>query len=182
MHKTQGINPTDLTKRHRHKFILELARCFLAFGAPTHRVEGQLNSAAKVLSTHAEFLLLPNVIFVSFHDESDSHAATLHVIKQIGGISLSQLHSTHSIFKGVLHHELSAEQGWKQLAAVRDSPLPYSRHQKCFIAFLCGFSITPLAFGGSLVDAVAAGAFAMCLAALALFVASSNPLVAKIFE
>src|ERR1700736_2919968 len=74
---------------HGHKFIIEMARCSLAFGAPSHRLEAQLSTAANVLDIHAEFLLLPNVVFISFFDaEQGAHSSGLHVIKRIGGISL----------------------------------------------------------------------------------------------
>ena len=72
--------------------------------------------------------------------------------------------------------------GWRHLDAIRTSSPPFSRLEQCFIAFLAGFTITVLAFGGSTADAACAGAFAFLLTSLALFASGSNPMIAKVFE
>jgi uncharacterized membrane protein YjjP (DUF1212 family) len=144
---------------HSHKFLIEMARCSLAFGAPSHRLEAQLSTAASVLDIHAEFLLLPNVVFISFFDaELCGHGSGLHVIKRIGGVSLSQLRAAHAIYKKVISSECTPEQGWKALVITQQqSKLPYQEAARCLIAFLCGAVITVLAFDGSFFDAVASG-------------------------
>jgi uncharacterized membrane protein YjjP (DUF1212 family) len=177
--KTQSVADT----MHCHKFIIEMARCSLAFGAPSHRLEAQLSTAAKVLDIHAEFLLLPNVVFISFFDaEQGAHSSGLHVIKRIGGISLSQLRATHSIYKKVVSLEHTPEQGWKALIIIQQSKLPYREVVRCLIAFLCGAVITALAFDGSFLDAVAAGIAQGSLAFLNFKMIGSEPIVARIFE
>ena len=168
---------------HCHKFIIETARCFLAFGAPAHRLESQLNNAAKILNIQAEFLLLPNVVFISFHDsEQGSHATGLHVIKRIGNISLSQLRDTQHTYKRVVSLKATPEEGWKSLLIIQHSHLPYSERFRTFIAFLCGAVITLLAFDGSFLDAMIAGAAQGCLAFLNFYMIGSEPIVARIFE
>lgn len=178
-HKTRST--TDIM--HCHKFIIEAARCFLAFGAPAHRLETQLTTAAKVLDIHAEFLLLPNVVFISFHDaEQGSQGTGLHVIKRIGNISLSQLRSTHHIFKSVIAFDATPEQGWRSLLIVQHARLSYSDNFRCFVAFLCGAVITLLAFDGSFLDAMIAGAAQGSLAFLNFYMIGTEPIVARIFE
>lgn len=168
---------------HCHKFIIEMARCSLAFGAPSHRLEAQLSTAAKVLDIHAEFLLLPNVVFISFFDaEQGAHSSGLHVIKRIGGISLSQLRATHSVYNKVISLECTPEQGWKTLVITQQSKLPYRDIARCLIAFLCGAVITVMAFDGSFLDAVAAGIAQGSLAFLNFKMIGSEPIVARIFE
>lgn len=168
---------------HCHKFIIEMARCSLAFGAPSHRLEAQLSTTAKVLDIHAEFLLLPNVVFISFFDaEQGAHSSGLHVIKRIGGISLSQLRATHSIYKEVVGLECTPEQGWKALVITQQSRLPCREIARCFIAFLCGAVITVMAFDGSFLDAFAAGIAQGSLAFLNFKMIGSEPIVARIFE
>jgi len=168
---------------HGHKFIIEMARCSLAFGAPSHRLEAQLSTAANVLDIHAEFLLLPNVVFISFFDaEQGAHSSGLHVIKRIGGISLSQLRATHAVYKKVISSECTPEQGWKALVITQQLKLPYREAARCLIAFLCGAVITVLAFDGSFFDAVAAGIAQGSLAFLNFKMIGSEPIVARIFE
>lgn len=168
---------------HGHKFIIEMARCSLAFGAPAHRLEAQLGTAAKVLDIHAEFLLLPNVVFISFFDEEQgAHGSGLHVIKRIGGISLSQLRATHAIYQKVIGSKCTPEQGWKALVIIQQLKLPHREAARCFIAFLCGAVITVLAFDGSFFDAIAAGIAQGSLAFLNFKMIGSEPIVARIFE
>lgn len=88
--------------KHRQKYIIELARAFLTYGAPTHRIEKQLKRSAVRLGIRStEFLLLPNIIFISFHEEESSQVDSLHIIMQIGGIFLSQLYATHQLYEEV---------------------------------------------------------------------------------
>jgi|ERR1700694_74593 len=178
----QKITLDDTPSRHRKKLILELTRALLAYGAPTHRIEAQLKSIAKVLVIQTEFLLMPNLIFVSFHDEMEGHTASLYVIKEIAGISLTKLKDTHVIYQDVIHKMATAEDGYRRLVAVRIRKTAYTRRQRCLIAFLSGASIAALAFEGSFIDAIVSGICATCVAFLAMYVACDNPLVAKIFE
>jgi len=187
---SSDMEPSSATKAksvadtmHGHKFIIEMARCSLAFGAPSHRLEAQLSTAANVLDIHAEFLLLPNVVFISFFDaEQGAHSSGLHVIKRIGGISLSQLRATHAVYKKVISSECTPEQGWKALVITQQWKLPYREAARCLIAFLCGAVITVMAFDGSFFDAVAAGIAQGSLAFLNFKMIGSEPIVARIFE
>ena len=164
---------------HCHKFIIEIARCLLAFGAPAHRLESQLTRAAKVLNIQAELLLLPNVVFISFHGNQGSG---LHIIKKIGNISLSQLRDSQHIYQRVVSLEATPEQGWRSLMVVQHRRLPYSEQIRCLIAFLCGATITILAFHGSFLDAMIAGGAQGCLAFLNFYMIGTEPIVARIFE
>ncbi len=179
---SEKITLDDTPSRHRKKLILELTRALLAYGAPTHRIEAQLKGIAKVLVIQTEFLLMPNVIFVSFHDEMEGHTASLYVIKEIAGISLTKLKDTHVIYQEVIHKMTTAEDGYRRLVAVRLRKTAYTRRQRCLIAFLSGASIAALAFEGSFIDAIVSGVCATFVAFLAMYVACDNPLIAKIFE
>lgn len=159
-----------------------MAQSFLSYGAPTHSLEAQLKKTAKALGINATFLLLPNIVFISFQAEDGVHATGLHIITQIGSLSLSQLRDTHSVYRRVIRHEWDAQRGWQALKAISNVPTPFSGWQQSLFAFLAGFTITLLAFDGSTADACCAGLFAALLSGLALFAATSNPLIAKVFE
>lgn len=47
---------------NRRKFIIKLARALMTFSAPSHRIEMQLSSAARVLELEAEFVHLPSIV------------------------------------------------------------------------------------------------------------------------
>jgi len=168
---------------HCQKFIIEAARCFLAFGTPAHKLEAQLNTSSKVLGIRTEFLLLPNVVLLSFYDaEQGARPSDLHVVKKIGGISLSQLRATHTLYKGVINQTITPQNGWKALIAIQQSHPPYSYPIRCFIGFLCGAVITLLAFEGSFLDAMIAGACQGILVFLIFHMMDSEPLLARLIE
>lgn len=119
---------------------------------------------------------------MSFQAEDGVHVTGLHIITQIGGLSLSRLRATHSVYRRVIRHEWDAQQGWQALKAISDLPAPFTNWQQCAVAFFAGFTITLLAFDGSTADACCAGLFASAVWALSVFAETSNPLIAKVFE
>ena len=127
-------------------------------------------------------MLLPNVIFISFQADDGVHVTGLHIVTQIGTLSLSQLRATHRVYTKVVRHQWDAQHGWQALKVIGEAAPPFSQWQQCIIAFLAGFTITLLAFDGSTADALCSGVFAALLSTLASFVATSNPLLAKVFE
>lgn len=53
----------------RQNFILKLARAFMMFGAPSHRLEAQIQATARVLELpHCSAMYLPGVLLVNFGD------------------------------------------------------------------------------------------------------------------
>lgn len=168
---------------HCHKFIIETARSLLAFGAPAHRLESQLTRAAQVLEIQAEFMLLPNVVFISFHDpEQSNQGSGLHVIKRTGGISISQLRDAQHVYRDVVSLKATPEHGWRSLLAIQHSKTPYSERIRVGVAFLCGAVITILAFDGSFLDAIIAGSAQATLAFLNFYMIGKEPTLARIFE
>ncbi|KAJ8454118.1 hypothetical protein ONZ51_g13212 [Trametes cubensis] len=49
---------------NRQKFLMRLAKALMTFGAPSHRIESQLLSAARILEVDAEFIHIPGVIIL----------------------------------------------------------------------------------------------------------------------
>jgi uncharacterized membrane protein YjjP (DUF1212 family) len=174
--------PTD--EMHAQKFCIEVARCFLAYGAPAHHLEAHLAKLASVLNTRAEFLLLPNIVFASFYDlKGGSDAAGgLHAIKKVGALSLSQLQQTNTVYKRVFEQSISPEEGWKELLIIQESNPPHSDAVRGLIAFCCAAVITPLAFGGSFLDALVAGVAQCSLAILSSRMTGESAVTARIFE
>jgi uncharacterized membrane protein YjjP (DUF1212 family) len=175
---------TKAEEMHAQKFCIEVARTFLSFGAPAHHLEAQLRKAAHDLHIQAEFLLLPNTVFVSFYDINNptDAAGGLHAIKQVGSLSITQLRKTYSIYKQVVSEKIGPEKGWQELEALQVSDPPHSDWIRIGVAFLCGAVITCLAFDGSLLDAFIAGIAQGILAALMFKMVGSEPVIARIFE
>jgi uncharacterized membrane protein YjjP (DUF1212 family) len=173
---------TLVTATHqRQKFILRLAKALMVFGAPSHRIESQLNATALVLEVPAQFVHLPNIIIASF-GEADANASDTHFIKASGGLNLGQLHKVHQVYREVVHDEIGVEKGSALLSQLLKEKPIYSLKLRCAIAFLCCALICPLAFGGSFLDMWVAGACGAVLCFLQLQAAGKSAMYANVFE
>lgn len=162
-------------------FLLILAQALMKFGAPSHRNEAQLKSAARILEISAQFVQLPNIILCSF-GEMDGDMSETHWVKSPGRIWLGNLQRTHEIYRSVMHDEKSATEGASELKKLLAEPPIYSNLLRCIFAFTLSGMICPLAFGGSFLDAWVAGAGGFILCFIQLFLVVNNPFIAAIFE
>lgn len=169
------------TRTQREMFILRLAKALMTFGAPSHRIESQLDATAIVLEVNAQFIHLPSVIIASFGDQ-DNQASETHFVKANGRLALGKLHNVHQVYRQVVHDEISAEEGTVLLTKLMREPPLYNSLIRCFIAFLCCALICPLAFGGSFLDMWVAGACGAVLCFLQLHAATKSAMYANVFE
>lgn len=166
---------------NRQMFLTRLAQALMTFGAPSHRIESQLLSAAKILEVDAEFIHIPGVIMCSFGDQ-ETKTSELHFVKCGGRLSLGSLHDVHTIYRTVVHDEVSAKQATAQLDALLKAKPLYNAIIRTFLAFALSSLICPLAFGGSFVDMWIAGAGAVFLSTMQIRVASKSVLYANVYE
>ena len=173
--------PFFLAILSRQQFIMKLARCLMAFGAPSHRIESQLAAAARILEVDAEFIHLPNLIIVCFGDPETKTSET-HFLRCSGRLALGSLHKVHQIYRRVVHDEMSARKATEELVRILESKPIYGLWTRCFIAFWLSALICPLAFGGSFLDMFVAGFGAFVLSSLQLTVVMKSTLYANVFE
>lgn len=145
-----------LAAHHSHKFLLRLAHALMEFGAPMHKIDEQLVTAANFLDVNAHFVLLNTVIIIVF-EEPDGAPSKTHFVQRSQGLSLSQLQKTHAVYTEVIHDEISAFEGIARLKEITERPTSYSGLIKVSLAFLAGFAICPMGFSGSSLDALIAG-------------------------
>ncbi|KAH8102446.1 DUF1212-domain-containing protein [Cristinia sonorae] len=166
---------------YRQKFLIRLSKALMFFGAPSHRIEAQLVSAARILEIHGEFIHIPGVIVCSFGDQ-DTKTSETHFVKCGGRLHLGSLHRVHQIYKQVVHDEISAKEATRQLDELLNAGPLYNIIVRCILAFSLCALICPLAFGGSLVDMMISGIGATVLCGLQIGVASRSQLYANVFE
>lgn len=160
---------------------MKLAKALLTFGAPSHRIESQLESASAILKLEARFVHFPNLIIVTFLD-SDTRTSEVHFVRAGGRVALTALHKVHLVYRDVLHDKLSASEGTEELNKIlRARPL-YNIYVRCGFAFICASIICVLAFGGSLLDMFISGASASVLQYLGLRAASKSSIYANVYE
>ncbi|QRV87456.1 pheromone-regulated membrane protein [Ceratobasidium sp. AG-Ba] len=165
----------------RQKFILRLAKALMAYGAPSHRIESQLVATARILEVDASFVHLPSIIIASFGDPASNQSET-HFVKSGGGLDLGKLQTTHTIYRKVVHDEIGAKDGSRELTKLmREKPI-YGLRIRCILALLCSAIICPVGFGGSFADMWVSGAAGMIICWLQLYAASKSSLYSNVFE
>lgn len=148
----------------RQEFLLKLARALMMFGAPTHRIETQIQQTARVLDINCRCIYLPNLMLFAFGDDA-THTSETKFIKQPGGLDLTKLTDMHSIYWNVIHDKIGVDEASKQLdELMRRKPL-IGRFRMVLIGGFCSafISVGSQGFGGSFVDALAAFPLGMFL-------------------
>ena len=147
----------------RQQFIMKLARALMMFGAPTHRIEAQIQQTGRVLEINCRCIYLPNLMLLAFGDDA-THTSETKFIKQTSALDLTKLTDMHTIYWNVIHDKIGVEEASAQLdELMRRKPL-IGRLPMVLIggfasAFIC---VGPQGFNGSFIDALMAfplGAF-----------------------
>ncbi|EJD52742.1 DUF1212-domain-containing protein [Auricularia subglabra TFB-10046 SS5] len=182
----RGMSTGEIVKhkasfKARQGFVLKLAKGLLYFGAPSHRIEQQLHSVARVLDISAQFVYLPSLVLISFGDEEHRTSEVL-AVRSPTKLALGKLQLLHDVYRGVVHDELNAEEGTEAIAKLLKSPPQYSAHFRLVLAFACSAIICPMSFGGSFLDMWMSGLGGVLLCFLQHSVIVKHPMYASVFE
>ncbi|TQV93670.1 hypothetical protein V2A60_004158 [Cordyceps javanica] len=135
----------------RQRYIMQLCRALMAYGAPTHRLEQYMVMTAGILDVSAQFLYMPGCMVMSF-DDRETHTAQVKLVRAVQGMDLSRLTEVHNIYKSVVHDRTGADEAAEELGRImRRGP----RYNKPFVVLLYGLSsacIGPWAFGARPID------------------------------
>lgn len=147
----------------RQEFLLKLSRALMMFGAPTHRIETQIQQTARVLEINCRCIYLPNLMLFAFGDDA-THTSEIKFIKQAGGLDFTKLTDMHTVYWNVIHDKIGVGEAAAQLdELMRRKPL-IGRWPMVLIGGFCSsfICVGPMGFNGSFIDAVMAwplGAF-----------------------
>jgi uncharacterized membrane protein YjjP (DUF1212 family) len=166
---------------NRHKFLLVLARALMSFGAPSHRIVSQLVAATNMLEVNAEYIYVPGTITCNFADP-DTKTTESHFVKCNSSLALGPLHNLHTIYRRVLHDELSARKATEMMEELLSNPPRHSLLKSVILSFSLSALICPLAFGGSFVDMWIAGFGAAIISFLQGYVVIHNSILNYVFE
>ncbi|GAA6014025.1 hypothetical protein JCM11491_003492 [Sporobolomyces phaffii] len=164
----------------RQQYIMKQARAFMMFGAPSHRLEAQMQATARVLEINCQVIYIPGVMLMSFGDAA-THTSDIKFLKQANGLDLGKLLTAYTIYYNVVHDRLSVTDASSQLDELMVAPPKYNLWQSLIIGALASAFIQPSAFYGSFIDCL----MAMPLGALLVLVqviVSRNDLYASLFE
>ncbi len=160
---------------------MKLCRALMMFGAPTHRIETQIQQTARVLEINCRCIYLPNLMLLAFGDDA-THTSETKFIKQGGGLDLTKLTDMHSIYWDVIHDKIGVEEASRQLdELMRRKPL-IPKLAMVIIGGMCSalICVGPVGFNGSFIDAL----LAFPLGAFLVFCQSSitTELFSNVFE
>lgn len=69
----------------------------MMFGAPTHRLQAQIQSTARVLELQLSCMYLPDVMLISF-DDANSGTSQMKFIRQGSALNLAKLQNAHVLY------------------------------------------------------------------------------------
>lgn len=192
----------------RQEFLLKLARALMMFGAPTHRIETQMQATARILDVQLRCIYFPSLMLVSFGDDL-THTSDTRFIKQPTLLDLcmycrcatgcfrntprliqnradplqtARLTDMHSIWSNTVRDKIGVEEASRQLDELMRRKPVINRYFMVLIGGLCSSMICagPMGFNGSFVDCL----LAFPLGALLVWAQSSikAELFSNVFE
>ncbi|KAJ5152679.1 uncharacterized protein N7482_009157 [Penicillium canariense] len=135
----------------RQRYIMQLCRALMAFGAPTHRLEEYMQMTAKILEVDSQFLYLPGCMIMSFDDPS-TRTTEVKLVRVAQGVDLARLSDTHLIYKNVIHDVIGIEEAVQELDAVMKKKPRYPKFIVVLVYGLATATVGPFAFNARPID------------------------------
>ncbi|KAL5342140.1 hypothetical protein BJX70DRAFT_357052 [Aspergillus crustosus] len=135
----------------RHRYIQQLCRALMRYGAPTHRMEEYMIMTARVLEVEGQFLYLPGCMIMSF-DDPTTRTAEVKLVRVVQGVDLGRLADTHNVYKNVVHDLIGVEEAISELDGIMSRN---PRFNKWLLVPAYGFAsaaVGPFAFNARPID------------------------------
>lgn len=141
----------------KQEFLRKLAKSLMFYGCPAHRLEYIMRRVSQTIGVDAEYVYMPNVMFVTFFDQA-THTTETHFIRQPQTFDMHKLGEVYRLEKLVAHGEVTVDEALEFIDKVANEPPFYPAWLNPFVYALAAFCGCILFFGGSWYDAaVAAG-------------------------
>jgi uncharacterized membrane protein YjjP (DUF1212 family) len=165
----------------RRRLVLKMAKALMLFGAPSHRVESQLNALARTLDVDAQFIHFPGIVIANFGDFEHS-TSQCHFVKSKTEIALGRLNEIHRIYKALLSDDLSVANADRQISEQLHAPPEWSNLARILFSIVkCGM-MAPINFSGSFVDIWISALFGGLLTFSQLCLAGRNQMFSNTFD
>ncbi|CDM34195.1 Domain of unknown function DUF3815 [Penicillium roqueforti FM164] len=135
----------------RQRYIMQLCKALMLFGAPTHRLEEYMQMTAKVLEVDSQYLYLPGCMIMSFDDPS-TRTTEVKMVRVAQGVDLARLSDTHLIYKNVIHDVIGIEEAIQELDAVIKKKPIYHKFIVILVYGLATATVGPFAFSARPID------------------------------
>ncbi|RJE27513.1 hypothetical protein PHISCL_00099 [Aspergillus sclerotialis] len=135
----------------RQRYIMQLCRALMRYGAPTHRLEEYMQMTARVLEISGQFLYLPGCMIMSF-DDPVTRTAEVKLVRMMQGVDLGRLADTHRVYKNVVHDMIGVEEASQELADIMNRKPRFNKWMLVPIYGLASATVGPFAFGARPID------------------------------
>ncbi|KAJ5101340.1 hypothetical protein NUU61_003562 [Penicillium alfredii] len=135
----------------RQRYIMQLCRALMAFGAPTHRLEEYMQMTAKVLEVDSQFLYLPGCMIMSYDDPS-TRTTEVKLVRVAQGVDLARLSDTHLIYKNVIHDVIGVEEAIQELDEVMKKKPRFNKFIVVIVYGVATATVGPFAFNARPID------------------------------
>lgn len=165
----------------RQRYIMQLCKALMKFGAPTHRLEEYMQMTAKVLEVDSQFLYLPGCMIMSFDDPA-TRTTEVKLVRVAQGIDLGRLANTHSVYKNVVHDIVGVEEAIQELEDIMTSKPRYNKWIVVLTYGLATTAVGPFAFSARPIDMPIIFFNGLLLATMQHVVAPRSALYSNVFE
>ncbi|KAB8215691.1 hypothetical protein BDV33DRAFT_8952 [Aspergillus novoparasiticus] len=135
----------------RQRYIMQLCRALMRYGAPTHRLEEYMKMTARVLEVEGQFLYLPGCMIMSF-DDPTTRTAEVKLVRMVQGVDLGRLAETHNVYKNVVHDLVGVEEASQELDSIMQRSPRFNKWLLVPAYGLASVAVGPFAFDARPID------------------------------
>lgn len=135
----------------RQRYIMQLCRALMKYGAPTHRLEEYMQMTARVLEVSGQFLYLPGCMIMSF-DDPVTRTAEVKLVRMVQGVDLGRLADTHNVYKNVVHDLIGVEEATQELDEIMSRKPRFNKWMLVLMYGLASATVGPFAFQARPID------------------------------
>lgn len=165
----------------RHRYIMQLCRALMRYGAPTHRLEEYMQMTARVLEVSGQFLYLPGCMIMSF-DDPTTRTAEVKLVRMVQGVDLGRLADTHNVYKNVVHDLIGVEEASQELADIMSRKPRYNKWILVPMYGLASATVGPFAFSARPIDMPIIFVLGSLLGLMQHVLAPKSVLYSNVFE
>ncbi|KAF9883545.1 hypothetical protein FE257_003184 [Aspergillus nanangensis] len=135
----------------RQRYIMQLCRALMRYGAPTHRLEEYMQMTARVLAVDGQFLYLPGCMIMSF-DDPTTRTAEVKLVRMVQGVDLGRLAETHNVYKNVVHDMIGVEEASQELDTIMKRKPRFNKWLLVPAYGMASVAVGPFAFDARPID------------------------------
>ncbi|KAL5357133.1 hypothetical protein BJX96DRAFT_143942 [Aspergillus floccosus] len=173
------VHIADLIMRQR--YLMQLCRAFMRYGAPTHRLEEYMQMTARVLDVEAQFMYLPGCMIMSF-DDPVTRTGEVKLIRVPQGLDLGRLQEVHYCYKRVTHDMVDMHTAITELTELMDRPQRYPKWLVILLYGLGSAAVGPFAFAARPIDMPIIFVLGCCVGFMQHILAPMSALYSNVFE